>query len=307
MNEKVKQQVAAAFKDYLKAKNMSGNEFAKANSTFISTANVSHIVSGKWPSVTISDAIWRNLAKAIGYNLNAWQIVVTQNFNKIQQLCEDAQTNSRMLAVAGYTGAGKTTALRKYAEVTPNVFYVHCNRLMGRKDFLKAIQAALAIEHEGSISDRMRSIISRLRALEQPLLILDDTAKLNDANMLMIQIIYDETEGQAGIVLGGTEVLKKYIDKMAAKDKLGFRELKRRIGYWQRMYRPSKKATTAICVNNGITEPRAIEYIYRQCLDYGSLREMISNASRAAEKASSLVNTELLAGIQVGDHDFEAA
>ncbi len=306
MNESLKQQVATAFKEYLKAKNMSGNEFSKANSTFISSANVSHITSGKWPNVTISDTIWRNLAKAIGFNMNAWQIVGTQNFNKIQQLCEDAQVNSRMLAVAGFTGAGKTTALRKYAEATPNTYYVHCNRLMARKEFLKAIQAALSIDHEGSISDRMRSIVTKLRSLERPLLILDDCAKLNDANMLMIQIIYDETEFQAGIVLGGTDVLKKYIDKMAAKDKLGFRELKRRIGYWQRMFRPSKKATTAICVNNGIVDGKAIEYIYRQCLDYGSIREMISNALRASERTGALVSTELLSGIAVGDFDFEA-
>lgn len=86
----------------------------------VSAATLINVKTGNWENV--SDAMVRKLRAY--FRLDSWGIRKTHNFVAITKLCDDAKMNNRMLAVAGYTGAGKTTALRHYSQRNTATYYV---------------------------------------------------------------------------------------------------------------------------------------------------------------------------------------
>ena len=299
MTNEQKQKVVAAIEAKF-ATGTSQNELSKMLQG-VSSATLSQMKNGNHE--LISDAMWNKVAAYFRLANNDWQLVKTANFNTINILLADTQRSSRFIAISGFSGAGKTTSLRHYSEKNQNTYYVLCNVLMGRKDFLKAIMQSLGIDVDGSLIRRINAIIGKLRQQDEPLLILDDCGKLNDGNLKLIQLIYDELEGGCGIVMAGTDDMKRYIDKMAAKGKIGFPELKRRIAYWQRLYAPSREAVKSICNENGINDDAVIEYCYKhRANDYGTLRNSITMAKVAANGGA--ITIETIAKTKIGEHEF---
>ncbi len=302
MKNEDKQEIKKRFVEKLQLTGISQNQAAKQIN--VSAALISNLINEKWD--LISEAAWLLFANFVSWHTDRWQIRESRNLKVILDSCNDARENNRLLAVSGFTGAGKTTALKYYSNQTPNTYYVLCTVVMGRKDFLTAIQRALGIETEGSIYNRVADIVDRLAKDNLPLLILDDAGKLNDVNLRLIQVIYDQLEFRAGIMLSGTEYMRNYIVKMANKDKMGFKELRRRIAYWQKLFRPTFSFVRNVCDDYGISDEHAINFIYREAGgNYGSLREMISNALRAAGERGS-VSVDMLAGLSVGAKHWES-
>ena len=87
----------------------------------ISAGTLINIKKGEWNK--ISDEMLNKL-KAY-FNINDWPLRETENFSSIVELCADAQVNHRFMAVCGFTGAGKTTATKFYAQNNAGVFYHH--------------------------------------------------------------------------------------------------------------------------------------------------------------------------------------
>ena len=316
MTKEEKNQIADKLRSYLAQQGISGNEFAKRNKNLLSSGYVSMIVNEKWDDKTPATATWHKLANFFGLRNNNWPTVSSTNYNRIHNLCEDARENFRMLAIAGYTGAGKTTALRKYARQYADVFYVECRPDWKRKTFLAKICEVMGVENLGTISDKIDAISAKLESMyingQKPTLLVDNAHKLDHSVLLMLETIYCETENEpdnrfAGIVISGTDVLKKEIDKNAVKDKGAFREFRRRIGYWQGMNRPSKKAVATICEYKGLTDTDCINYIWNQAKDFGTIRELITNAMRMQATQDLEITPQLLASLMVGEQDYKAA
>ena len=272
----------------------------------VSAATVSNIRSGKWAA--IAPPMWNKIASFLGVQAEAWPLFETPNYRRVLNVCQDSQEHHKMLGIADYTGGGKSTALRTYAKQNPNCYYVLCTTIMGRRQFVQAILQSMGLEDAGNIAAGVQTITERLNEVGTGLLILDDAGKLSDMNLLLVQVLYDQTEFQAGIVLAGTEGLKKYIDKMAGKDKRGFRELKRRVQFWQNLVRPSKPVIVQIAKAHGIEDDNAHSYLARTAQDYGTLRNLITNAKLAvAGRPGMAISAELLAGLHVGDHNYHTA
>jgi DNA transposition AAA+ family ATPase len=267
----------------------------------ISAATLINIKRGNWTD--ISEAMIMKLKAH--FKIDDWQIYSTTNFRIINDLCDEAATNSKMIAVAGYSGAGKTTALRTYAKKKSEAYYILGTAIMTQKSFLVALQRAMGVSEGVTIQEKTEQIIRRLNSGQNSLLIIDDAGKLSDNIMRLIQIIYDETEFSAGIVLAGTEYLETYIAKNAQRDKRGFRELQRRISYWQGMYRPTRKEIVTFCSDHDITDTNAISYLCESA-DYGTLRNMITNAKMASTKQNRKVDRSLLNDLRVGSHHYRA-
>jgi DNA transposition AAA+ family ATPase len=297
--------IQVAIESHLKNTNDSQNTLANKIGG-VSPATLSQIRQGKFAQ--LSDRMVARLASYFGItggeDVAEWQTFETRNYQIIHSACQDAKENCRMLAIAGYTGAGKTTALKAIARTQPNVYYVLCNAVMSRKEFIRAVTQAMGIEPEGSISANLDAITGRMLGTEKPLLVLDDAGKLSDANLRLIQIIYDATEFSAGIVLAGTEYLKTNIDKNAAKDKAGFRELRRRISYWQPLKRPSTEIVKQIAKAYAIDDTNAVSYLAKVAPDYGTLRNLITNALKMSQKLSVAIDRQMLADLNVGDAKF---
>jgi DNA transposition AAA+ family ATPase len=267
----------------------------------VSDATIINIRRGNWE--LISEAMIAKIRAH--FRLDGWQVRNTHNFSAITKLCEDAKSNKRMLAVAGYTGAGKTTALRHYAQNNPDTYYMLATVMNTRKTFLESICRAMGINIPFRMSEIIAAIIEKMNSAKAPLLIIDDAGKLSHTCLRLIQVIYDETEYSAGIVLSGTEFLKEEIERASRRNAQGFRELKRRIAYWQPLRRPTASIIGTICKDFGIDDSSAVEYIYRNAKDYGTIRNMILNASQISGRESQPITREMLAGLQVGDMQYE--
>lgn len=267
----------------------------------VSDATIINVKTGKWD--LISDQM---LAKFRAYfRLDGWAIRNTHNYVVITKLCEDARLGKRFMAIAGYTGAGKTTALRRYAQDTPDTFYVLGTVLHSKRTFVDSVQRAMGISAGGSISEMMNAIVDKLNSANAPLLIVDDAGKLSHTCLRLLQVIYDQTEFSAGLVIAGTEFLKEEIDRNARRNTLGFRELKRRIAYWQPLRRPTQAIIAAICKDFGITEASAVDYIFKNSKDYGTIRNLVLNAVAIAQRDSQTISSALLSDLHVGDMAYE--
>jgi hypothetical protein len=268
----------------------------------INAAMLSHMLKNKWENV--GDRTWLKAAQWVGYSASKeWVILGLPNYKRIQSLCKDAQHNHRLLAVAGNTGLGKTTAVKIYASKNANSYYTLATVTMGRKEFLTAIQRSIGLDVDGSLHKRIYAIINRLKTIENPLLILDDCGKLNDGCIRLIQVLFDELEGHLGLVLTGTEAFKSYIVKMASKDKMGFRELKRRVGFWQPMMELTIQVISQFAKGYGIEDKAALDYLQKNCDNLGTLKETLLNYARLVElyksegKVLTKTHREILANL----------
>ncbi len=301
MEDQKKSTIVKGLIKYQHNKELSQNELAK--DVKMSAAQLINVLNDdKWSMV--SEKKWNELDKRFGPKIEEWMIFATYNFKLLTTLCDDAKIYKRFLACSAASGFGKSTTLTVYADRNPEVFYVLCDITMRPKDFLRSILFAMNVNEEGTIRWMLDAVIKKLNEKKNPLLILDDFGKVQNSIYSLLQLIYDKTEGSCGIVLSGTTYLKLYIDRMASRNKLGFREFKRRIEYWLGLKEPSKKIVKEICQHHGILNEDAVSYIARHAQDYGTLKALIRNANRAAEGA---VDLDIMENLQVGEKDHIAA
>lgn len=209
------------------------------------------------------------------------------------------------MAIIAETGLGKSEGLKYYQRKTQRAYYVLCTRTMTRKDFLNAVMKAIGLDVEGSLNTKLSAIVAYLKLNDKCVLLLDDVGKLNETCLQLIQIIYDETQGLAGIIAAGLPSFRKWFFKMSAKDKQGFRELKRRIEYWMPLNHVSQQFMVAVAAEYGITDAPAVRYVTDNCHDYGTFRNMMENYQRAVQRNPKLSQREILAGIHIGTKDME--
>ena len=293
-NEDKRLELMAALKKASQTK--SQNDLAKMAG--VNAGVLSFVANGQWEQ--LSDSMIAKLRSF--FQLNNWNLRQSYNLVAIRSLCSDAQLNAKFLAVASYTGAGKTVALKNYNSNNQHSHYVLGTAVMTRKGFVDAILRAMAIKDEGNLEYKVGLIVGKLSRSVNPLLIIDDCGKLSDPCLQVLQIIYDSTEGHAGIVIAGMDLLKKRIDKNAARDKMGFRELKRRITYWLPLILPEQNFIQTVCNEYDITNGKALKWIEKQAVDFGTLKNLMLNIELArANNADVSVTVEFLMGLHLGD------
>jgi len=276
-----------------------GSQNEAARQLGISGAHIINFRDGNWEK--ISSRQLHQVAALAG--IGNWQQSRTTNLNIALSLMSQAQEYSRLLALVGFTGSGKTHAMKLYARKTPRAYYVLADSEMNKKRFLTAILRATGVRPDDAgvtTGDMLDAICRKLNGEQTPLLMVDDAGKLSDSLLRIIQIIYDRTEGRCGIFMSGTEYLKESIDSKARRNKMGFRELKRRVAYWEEMNSITRADVRAICEANGVTDKTAWHYLYSNVSDYGTLKNMIQNAKDVAMESGAEITRELLAEMNGG-------
>lgn len=271
----------------------------------ISPAHLINFREGRWEN--ISEKLFRQIAAKARVGAG-WSVGLTANLTISTNLLGEAKRYSRMFALVGYTGSGKTEALQLFCRKQPASYYVLCDSEMTKRLFLMAIVRAcgLRLGDMGLTAGEMiDAICQKLNTDNHPLLCLDDVGKLSDSVLRLIQIIYDRTERRCGIVLAGTEYLRESFERKARLNKPGFRELRRRIAFWEEMQPITPKDLAAICDANGVTDSSAIQYLFRNVADYGTLRNLVEIASQRAAEENTIVTRELLAEL-VGAREIYA-
>lgn len=271
-----------------------GSQNEAARQLNMTAAHLINFRDANWGKISLKK--FNQVAALVGYS--GWRTCETENLIVATSLADQAQQHARMIALTGYTGSGKTSALKLYARKTPQAYYVLCDAEMNKKRFLFAILQAIGVRSDdagSNVGEMIDAVCRKLNGEASPLLILDDSGKLSDSLLRIIQIIYDRTEGQAGILLAGTEYLKESIDHKARKNRMGFRELKRRVAYWEEMTSMTKTDVVNICTTNGITDKTAIGYLYSNVSDFGTLRNMIQNAKDLSADTGEEITRAMLA------------
>ena len=107
--------------------------------------------------------------------------------------------------VVGGPGSGKTAHLRAYTQVNPDsAIYLPCLRGQAPRDFLLALAEAAGMdEPKGTQAGITMSIIKRLVALGQPIVLVDECDDLAPSGLRILQEIHDRTG--CSIVLAGTK------------------------------------------------------------------------------------------------------
>ena len=142
MNNSEKNKIQSLVLDWCKqGEGYSQNEFAKK--TDISSAYISKVVNGQWSDLHPSPMVWQKIARFFNYE----QHLDTVNYLNIQGACKTAQNEKSCIGVDGYSGAGKTYALKRYADKNPNVYHIICRDSMSIRDFLEELAVKVGIEN----------------------------------------------------------------------------------------------------------------------------------------------------------------
>lgn len=270
-----------------------------AESLGITPGQIGYFRDGDWAN--IGTLTFHKVQEKL--NINEWTTYATNNFAMSVTAAKSCRDDRRMQGLLGFTGAGKTHALKQFSNKYTNSHYVLCDSEMTKMDFLKTISKAVGVRSNAiyNRSDIINNICRVLIRNNNSLLILDDVGKLTDANLRIIQIIYDKTEGFCGILLVGLPSLKTKIEHKADRDALGFKELRRRIAYWEELKPVADTDVKLICEDNGITDESAQIYLSRECRDFGTLRNMVLNAIKfKGKRGAETIDSALLSAMNRG-------
>lgn len=260
MTQEQKQQIAEQLRAYCAQK---GSQNKAANSlNGVSSATISKILSGSWE--TIADDMWRSIAAQTGTaETKGWQVVKTRAYSTMSFTLESAQRDSLVAAVIGDAGCGKTEAIKNYTAQGRNVYHMVCSEYWNRRTFMAKLLQNMGTTISGTtVSDMMDTIVDTLKRKESPLIVLDEADKLSDQVLYFFISLYNQLEGQCGIIMTATSYLKARIEKGLRLNRKGYAEIYSRIGRkFVELPLLNSEDIAAVCVANGVSEAKAINSI----------------------------------------------
>lgn len=246
-----------------------GSQNAVAKKCNVSAATISQMRAGNWDNIS---GAWHDVATALGWRPQGWQIAETTNSRIIYQTLADAKAQSLFMAISDRAGSGKTASLRAFeaAGRAQGVFYLSC-REWARREFLQQLAQSLGLDGWGraqSMDTLLMAITEffRQRHAVRPILILDEADKLKSAALRTLITLYNECEDSLGLVICGTDHLAKQMRADARYSRKGAEELLSRFG---RRFINLAGATladvAAICNANGLDDKNTIQAIFNEC------------------------------------------
>lgn len=245
-----KQAIADALRQFC---TLQGSQNQAAKVLRVSAATVSHILAGQFDD--ISDDMLRTIAASVNHSANQWNIAPTATFRQLSFLLTNAQADSLCLAIVGAAGTGKTQTIRTYAAAHPRTYHLICSEYWNRRIFIHQLASALGIRHLPSTPDQIDAIIRRLRAIDHPILILDEADKLADQVLHFFITLYNHLESHCALILIATDFLRLRILRGLRLGRRGYEEIYSRVG---RRFIPLEPVTpddiTIVCQANHLTE-----------------------------------------------------
>lgn len=235
--------------------------------TDVSESTVYNIARGDWGKLT--DKMIRKVASQLNVRFseesnkaNEWQIAPTEQYNMLNGYLEAAQRESIVLTIVGDAGCGKTTTLQNYKDNNDDVCVVSCSSFWTKKIFLKEIMKAAKIKNNGGdIYDMEEAIVSEMIKRNKPLIAFDEIDKLSDSVLYFYITFYNKLHGKCGIVSCSTPYLVKRLERGVKLGKLGYEEIKSRMGVIRYLPVVNEDDIEAVCVVNGVTDKAIIKKI----------------------------------------------
>jgi Cdc6-like AAA superfamily ATPase len=257
-----KSQIAISLKDYVDT--FSSQSKAAASLHNVSEATVIQVLKSNWQE--ISETMWTNIGKQLGYFTNKVGLVETQDVRTMVDFFTVAREEGAHFSIIGKPGSSKTYT-SEYFETNhrkSGVYHIPCSEYWNKKQFLAKILSKMGVVNTGyNVGEMMNAIVTNLRKQYQPLLIIDEIDKLDDRVFLFYITLYNELHGVCGICLMGTDYLKKRILRGVERNTRGYKEIYSRIGSkFIELDGTDKKEVAEICKAHGITNALDITEIY---------------------------------------------
>lgn len=262
INETQKKEITELLKNYVASYNSQAKAFASLKG--VSEATGIQILANRWKD--ISEAMWFNIGKQIGWNVRHIQPVETQDVTTLVEFFTIAREEGANFCITAPPGSGKTFTAEWYAGLNKKapVYHIACAEYWNKKMFLGEILSKMGVTNTGfNVGEMMQAITSNLRKQYQPLLILDEIDKLSDNVLYFYITLYNELKGLCGIVMLGTDYLSKRIDRGVLRNTKGFKEIYSRLGSkYITLDGTDRKEVIAICKAHGITDPLDVTEIF---------------------------------------------
>lgn len=244
----VKQEAKELLVDFLEKKQVSKVKLAKKIG--VSHSVLTYVTQEQWENV--SDEMVLKIVNALKSPNGDYRLVETDNFSTVQTMCKYVARWKQMSGLIGFTGAGKTTALKHYYKANPNVYYIEGKSNINNRQFLRELLDELGVNYEGTLYDMTKRIASEFNKKESPLLIIDEAGKLSHNQILVLHDLRNATQNNLGILLAGCEYFRENLEKGVKKGKIGMPEFYGRIANWQTLFIPTKEEAKAIFEQNGV-------------------------------------------------------
>lgn len=237
----------------------------------VSTATVSQLLNDNWD--LISDSMWTNIAKQIGFTSDEWAVAETYNFRVVRETLLDAKNMSRVHAITGGASWGKDTGAKHVATNYQNVFLINCGDYFNKRYFMIELLRKMGRNIDGSIPVMVDRAVMAINRMERPLIILNEADKLKDDVLYFFITLYNLCEDKCGIVLMATGHLESRIERGRTTNKKGYHEIFSRLGKkYINLKSPSKRDVQMICNANNLTDIEKVSEIFNQ--SEGDLRRV---------------------------------
>jgi len=242
MNDQLQKRVVEALAE--RRKNWGGSDAKFANSLGINPAAYSRIKNGDTTNV-LSDANWISLARRLGVQLGnerEWKVAITGAFQFIMGQLEFCKVNAASRLLCDAPDIGKTFTARHFAATQKNTAYVDCSQVKSKQKLVRHIAQSFGVGHTGRYGDVYADLVFYLRALPQPLIILDEAGDLDYSAFLELKALWNATEGACGWYMMGADGLREKIRRSIEHKKVGYTELFSRYGSRYQRVSPDTEA-----------------------------------------------------------------
>ena len=275
-------------------------QVALAQLAGIDKAYVNQILKGNETigKAKIADKYYEAIALAIGFKLEKtyWNHFNTYNFKQAIITFERAKEKKIRLGLDGDTGLGKSYAAMMFKRKYPtSVFLVKCSSIENSKEFAINLAEEVGVATTGTKGAIIKRVCQKIRTLGgNPMIIIDEFENSKAGNIPTVKTIADELQYYAAVVVIGIDV-QKMLAKAAERRKNGFIQTNRRWSFgWTYLDPAIGEDIESICIELGITNKPAQNWLKARVKDFDSLKNIISNALEEAEKSEEEVTISLL-------------
>lgn len=207
-----------------------------ATSIGITSSDFTNIQKQNWRKndQLLSVQKWLRIAHRVGFEFTArakWVTAPTATYRTISRQLQLCQAEGISAIFCDEAGLGKTHIAKEYCAKNQNAFYVNGGSAPRKVAFVRALAQAIGLSPDKStIEELLEDIITYLKALQNPIIVIDEAGDLNNATYLLLKRLYNELEFVCGLYLLGARGLRKRIDSAIRNRTNGFEEVFSRFG-----------------------------------------------------------------------------
>lgn len=181
----------------------------------------------------LSESAWRNVAYKLGVDFNldtSWKIVKTPTFEYVVTQLKACQLRGLSGILCDVPNIGKTVAAKYYAQNNLNVAYIDCSEYKTKDRLVRQIAKEFGIPNSGSYYRVFDQLVFNVRAMDHPLVILDEAGDLYHEAYLELKALWNATENCCGWYQIGAEGLQRKIERRVDSKRVGYAEIFSRYG-----------------------------------------------------------------------------